>query len=111
MYMKKHLVERKTPHLDFYKSCMITGQLPVGGLCHVAAQRTHIDYKLFYDRMTPTYDNMRKLREENYSTVFWAYGKKKKEKLTTHELMQEAYSFTPLRQTIVLLMAAIKGEL
>jgi hypothetical protein len=103
--MKKIIKKRK--HLDYYKRCMLTGylegvhpQLPFGGLCRAAASQV-IDSKIFRELIVPSYKEREKLSKEGKSSSYWASG----------HVSARPCEFTPLRQTIVLLMAAIKGEL
>jgi hypothetical protein len=104
--MQKKVVKKKrTKHLDFYNECMKSGKMKrlFGihyGLCNVAVH-DRIDGDLLDKYFRPNEQERDKLREKGKSTVYWASGSKK-------DKMGE---FTKLRQTIVLFMAAIKGEL
>lgn len=96
----------KGKHLAFYKECMETGELtytgPGSGLCQ-SARDGHIDQDLLR-YFEPDADQVFILEAENLSNGWWASGLKRND--------DEKYTaFTPLRQTIVLFMAAINGEL
>lgn len=102
--MKKHLVKKKAKkvkkHLRFYEFCMEIGELPAYGLC-VCAKRGYIDNLIWEEYMIPL---------GNASLIdftYWGYDGK----FFNRGNYTYATKFTPLRQTIVLLMAAIKGEL
>lgn len=90
-------------HLKFYEECMKAGVLPHCGLCHCAAIGL-IDHETL-ERFEPTYEDVKEAGN-NMDSVYWAsdmdYDK--------HDFLRMR-SFTELRQTIVLFMAAIKGEL
>lgn len=79
---------------------MESGKLPNSGLCLCLPKKSKID--LFY----PTIQDMLKLRKEDCSTVFWAHGVPGITKTDSR-----AYTFTPIRQTIVLFLAAMNNEL
>lgn len=89
-------------YLDFYYKCLETGlivdkgQLSLG-LC-AALPRSF--QKTFY----PTVDEEDTLLKEGFCPVYWASGLPLYHK-------DETCVFTPLRQTIVLLMAAMNNEL
>lgn len=93
-------------YLEFYKSCMATGKLPDWGLCCSLEGRAKLFEDLFPD---PEEDE-----RDNFTNSFWGYNG---EPIQTDKLngswvdSEYARSFTPLRQTIVLLLAAINGEL
>lgn len=95
-------MKKETPFLDFYKECMETGKLPDEGLCYSfnAIDRAN-NLGLFYE-----------LHPEYGSSWYWAYGEDYVWRgLTRAEEDVIMYTFTPLRQTIVLFCAAINGEL
>ena len=86
-------------HLDFYYQCMEVGKMPYyetpsrGGLCSMSEKRV-IDKELL------------NLFNNNFSVLhYWADGR---EKVNPYD---DPYAFTPLRQTIVLFMAAMNNEL
>lgn len=79
-------------HLQFYMDCMSNGVMPENGLCRCATTNliSDDDLSLYFK----PYDFIENL-------YFWASGEKN----------DKQYVFTPLRQTIVLLLAAINNEL
>lgn len=82
-------------YLDFYRQCMNTGRTPDGGLC-----RTFHDHE-FFRLIDP---------DDGGWNYYWGYDGE----LSLHtgiEEMSLAYEFTPIRQNVVLLMAAMNGEL
>jgi hypothetical protein len=108
--MQKQVVKRRklTPHLDFYNKCVQEEGLPnkekgfyakYWGLCECAEKR-YIDKELL-ERFKPRKKDLRKLEEEGSNPIFWASGSSS----------AELGEFTSLRQTIVLFMAAVNGEL
>jgi hypothetical protein len=81
---------------DLYKEWMETGTLGEpsnfdGGLCNAVPEEYQADLKLFVP--------------DDWHEVFWAY------ELKRYEYKRRAYDFTPLRQTIVLLICAMKDEI
>ena len=94
----------KKQHIKFYKQCMETGILPEDqwGLCNCAYEDL-INPDLL-DNLSPTIEDCQQLINENLSTTYWGSG------LSVGD--NKRYSrFTPLRQTIVLFMAALNKEL
>lgn len=95
-------------HLEFYKQCMETGCLASNGLgtglC-AAAEAGFIDKQLLRI-MQPTDLDENELIAEGYSNGWWGSGM-----LLMDGHDEKRYSFTTLRQTIVLFMAAMNDEL
>ena len=91
-------------HLSLYKNSMISGRLPkeCTGFCE-CAQEGLIDTETFL-LFVPDHFEEAELREEGLSTSYWASGKGFYD-------WDRVCTFTPLRQTITLLMAAINNEL
>ena len=85
-------------YLEFYHKCMKTGRLPKTGLCYCFDHNE--DIKLFY----PPSDN-----------GFWGYDGRNIPGLYFKEFGVSPYdlrfAFTPLRQNIVLFLAAMNNEL
>lgn len=77
-------------HLQFYSDCINMDEMPRSGLCG-CAWGGYIDEELLF-LFKPEYASM---------WSYWASGDNRYSKK----------SFSPLRQTIVLFMAAINGEL
>ncbi len=89
-------------YLKFYEDCMVTGFLPrKAGLCR---EFTHKELKL----IKPTTKERNILRKENYFSGYWGSGFHFTDYPDSSILCG---GFTPLRQTIVLLLAAMNNEL
>jgi hypothetical protein len=98
-------------HLNFFYKCIQTGRLPENnikdkdiaatGLCG-AAEAGFISEK-HLGVFNPTPEESKELRIENVSEGWWGSGLH-----TDHE--DKKMGFTPLRQTIVLFMAALNKE-
>lgn len=94
----------ETPFLDFYNRCIENGKLPEDGICSSFENDTHL-FELLY--MFSGYTS------EWGTNWYWGYNgdvykwvgadPKKQDKIM--------YTFTPMRQNIILLCAAINGEL
>lgn len=91
-------------HLDFYKECMKTGKLPEadacnsnpwGGLCQAS------DKKIISKELLNLFEPL------DCTFGWWGVG----DKQIKYTLLERLEAFTPLRQTIVLFMAAINNEL
>lgn len=80
-------------YLDFYYECMKTGQMPCDGLCQAFSQTD--EFKL----IDP---------DRGEQITYW--GCDEPERGHEHR-SNTAHVFGPLRQTVVLLMAAMNGEL
>lgn len=97
----KNIMRKKKQHLDFYKSCIENNyQMPCAGLCHCAYRGEYISIEIFAKYLKPTKEELLQIDKEYANSYFWASG----------NLSSCRYQFTPLRQTIVLFMAAIAGE-
>lgn len=102
-------------HLDFYKQCMQNnGKLPVikdglhfnyqvDGLCECVSYG-FLDGDLL-DLFIPTVEDFSNLKLENLSIIYWGTG------IESESHFHLSDTLTPLRQTIVLFMAAINNEL
>jgi len=88
----------KTPYLDFYYKCMKTGRLPNDGLCNYFG--FFIGDNMTFDLMRPHVSELENTGEMGY----WGMDGFKEEE-------RNGYDFTPLRQNVVLFMAAMNGEL
>lgn len=91
-------------YLEFYESCMKTGKLPKAGLCNCIPEDEMDIMHPGEDYSHPSY----------YYDWHWAYDGEFYNSWyskTDVEKVSLSFSFTPLRQTIVLLLAAINGEL
>ena len=85
-------------YLNFYKERIKTGRIE-DGLCN------YFDNDEEIDLMRPTSEDFDKLYDERRCTTYWASGLH--EDVPYHEIH---WPFTPLRQTVVLFMAALAGE-
>jgi len=81
-------------YLKYYKDWASKGRVP-DGLCLIFEDDKR--FKL----IEPNFDELHTLRVSNSPAMYWG-----RESFT-----QGIYDFTPLRQNIVLLMAAMAGEL
>jgi hypothetical protein len=95
-------MKKSSKHLDFYLKAIKDEQMPYFGLC-LCASNNLINYETF-ERFIPTPENEEKLKKEDLNLTYWGSG------LSTND-HNRLYAFTPLRQTIVLFMAAINNEL
>lgn len=82
----------KTPVLDFYYEYLETGHLPTPGLCFTAIAN--------YDEL----EDFEPKKEDEDEPLFWDYWGLDEGYVSFHD-------FTPLRQNIVLFIAAMRGEL
>lgn len=98
-------------HLKFYIDCMNEKGMPQAGLCSCA------DHGFINERIlllfTPPYEALERLQEEKLimtceMSTFWGAGTKVN---NGYNINEREYGFTPLRQTIVLFMACLNGEL
>jgi hypothetical protein len=92
--------------IDLHKEWMETGFIGTpmpwdGGLCNLLPPK----YKSDLDLLKRTDEDRQQASKEGLDFVFWASGLPKK---TVYEEL--AYSYTPLRQTIVLLIAIMHNE-
>lgn len=88
-------------YLDFYKEHIKTGRIEDGLRNHF---NNDANYEIL-DLVTPNEHDMNALAGESLCTTYWASG--------MHEDIpynQIHWPFTPLRQTLVLFMAALAGE-
>lgn len=95
-------MKKKKRYLDFYNEFIKTGKMSNDGLCNVFGEKALNLFVPEYD----TYFNYAKYGD-TLATSYWGYG------YDFYEVADDnvRYSFTPLRQTIVLLMAAMNDEL
>ena len=98
--VKIGIMRKNKKHLAFYNACMKTRSIPRDGLCCCDA---YISLKLL-DLFEPTISDCNQLSEQGLSVGYWASG------LNSYA-WGKYREFTPLRQTIVLFMAAINNEL
>ena len=88
---------KNTPYLDFYYHCMKTGLMPTWGLCN---KFKHCELFKLIDP------------EVGHNITYWGFELPWPKKAANPNYMDEVrFSFTPLRQTIVLFLAAMNNEL
>lgn len=86
--------------IELYRIWMTTGHLPKLGLCNSIP----IEYRKTFYLLAPLHDDKVGLLIDSGSQTYWGSGLPCDHKL-------EETGFTPLRQTIVLLICAIHNEL
>lgn len=99
-------MKKKTPYLNFYYKCIEKGEIPYrvaektsGGLCSIFGKRRV--FKLITPHEGTTANN---------DSWYWGYSVDGDTSWQYH-LGHKDTSFTELRQTLVLLMAALNNEL
>lgn len=106
------MAKKKTgKHLQFYMDCMKNKGMPRAGLC--ACAESGIISVFILHRFIPNHEEITLLYEGQYLIAcnkdgYWGAGTKANNSYNIHE---REHGFTSLRQTIVLFMAAINGEL
>lgn len=80
------------------------GRIPYKGLCLTLRLTKY--YKTLME-IEPTYKERELLKKENKDSVYWGYG----EINSDIDLSTLSRELTPLRETIILLILAIHGEL
>lgn len=98
---------KETPYLDFYYKCMETGTLPCGGLCF------SLDSGLL-GFFKPVDNNNPDLVDRKQKASYWGYDGKVRDFTNNYggiSMDTARHEFTPLRQTIVLFLAAMNNEL
>ncbi len=84
-------------YLDFYNKYMKTGKLPSWGLCNCFIH----DIEIFTPGGTIDQDN----------SWYWGYDGEDRIGINASSYITYRIAFTPLRQNIVLFLAAMNGEL
>lgn len=87
-------------YLAFYMKCSRIRKMSEAGLCHVFNAYRPEDYPEF-KIISPTKKEKQQLCENGFNQTWWG----------SESYFPEHYKFTPLRQTLVLLMAALNNEL
>lgn len=87
--------------LELYKKWIENELLPENGLCLCVPDELIKTLDLF----NPDYDEILDLTRENIACVYWGSGMS----ISSNDIKRRR-GFTPLRQTIVLLCAALNGE-
>lgn len=88
---------------EFYMKHMELGALPYNGLCGCFSPDPLLE--LF----CPDWEERKRLHDEHIPWLFWGYGRPVAGDDWSYSKIN--YEFTPLRQTIVLLMAEMQDEL
>lgn len=86
-------------YLEFYEQCMIVGKMPKKGLCNALPKNLKNTQNIF-GIVRPTKQDETELVARKLPCSYWGL----------EDWKYEYDDFTPLRQTLVLLMAAIAGE-
>lgn len=86
--------------IELYKKWMKSGELPDSGLCN----SIQIKYEKLFLLFIPSRNECLALSKEGFDITYWASGLPADHK-------DEQIAFTPLRQTIVLLICAMAGEI
>jgi hypothetical protein len=89
----------KLSPLSFYKKYVPAGRLPKSGLCSCKSLFKHKGFHL----IEPWWEERVDLYDEGFHTGYWASCISQDE--------DYEFAFTPVRQNIVLLLAAMQGEL
>lgn len=88
---------KRKKHLEFYYRCMTDGRMPWHGLCNNDLDKRRL--KLFKPAGMEEMDRA-------WSVQYWAC-----EFEDSYDRRRSQYNFGPTRQTIVLFLAAMSGEL
>lgn len=94
----------KKKYLHLYKEWMEKGEISDMGLCNCFGSPFRGKYQPLFELMRPTTENLLDIIDEGKDEVLWGADKPRFSP-------GDFKGFTPLRQTIVLFMAAINGEL
>lgn len=93
-----NMKKKKYSYLKDYQNWMIDGKMPNNGLCNHYGDYEHLELMTF---ISPNSKEKDELFWQNNSHLFWGSDSHK----------ENRYVFTPLRQNLVLLMAALNNEL
>lgn len=88
-------------YLEFHYECLKTGNLPTNGLCRCLGESN-------IEIMVPTNDDLNRLKEEKLPIGYWGCDNID---WTDNYDYDYLTNYTPLRQNIVLFIAAMNGEL
>lgn len=95
------MTQKYKSFMAFHQLIMKKGEMPNPGLCGFI-QHQSSNMKEIFELVTPTSDDLDKLEHRgNKSAKFWG----------SESESMEAFKLTPLRETILLLCAAINNEL
>jgi hypothetical protein len=102
--MTKKKPNKKQELLNLHKEWLKKGYLPEAGLCSSLPQ----EYWKNLNNLSPTKEDFAELHKEFTSTMFWGFGFPFDASVNTEDNRTKAY--TPLRQTLVLLLAETLDE-
>lgn len=94
--MKKN----KPKYLKYYREWMKAGRMPYEGLCSTLFDDLSKGFSEFYT-IFPTSKDLSRLKKKGLSWIYWG----------SDSGDWQEFVFTPLRQNLVLLMAALNNEL
>lgn len=86
--------------IELHKQWGKKGGLPATGLCGSIPSK----YENTFELLNPTKDDYGKLANKRFSLNWWGSGLNRDDK-------KKYYTYTPLRQTIVLLICAMHDEI
>ena len=84
-------------YLSYYEEWAKEGRMPNSGLCQI------FGYDPLFTLMTPSEEDFEEMENKRLPTIFWGKG--------DYDDRWINGGFSPLRQNIVLFMAAMNGEL
>ena len=87
--------------IKLHKQWVKKGELPEFGLCDSIPSK----YENILELLTPTEDDFKQLRKNGLCTNFWGSG------LDVYVFWDKFVAYTPLRETIVLLICAMHDEI
>jgi len=89
--------------IDLHKEWMEKGQTSENGICNEVLKFQGKYYNEM-QLLRPTYNDFNKISDENNCVVFWGAG-------LSSDNQEICKAYTPLRQTIVLLICAMNNEI
>lgn len=91
-------MKQATTYMELYNQCMKTGKMPENGLCNALPKVLKGKY---FELIKPTDEDFISLLINGEPGIFWG----------RESMNYRTNDFTHLRQTLVLLMAALNNEL
>ena len=93
--------------IDLHWEWMMKKQIPDGGLCvTLFSGEYYKTLKSFF----PNTQELAELKDNGMAEVYWG-SETKDAKVGTEEYFKERYEYTTIRQTIVLFICAMHGEI
>lgn len=86
--------------IELHKEWSEKGRLPNFGLCTVVPE----SYEKAFDLLLPTDDDYFEIEKQRHATTYWGSG-------LNQSSVDRFNKYTPLRQTIVLLICAMRKEI